>query len=114
MCGNGAHALCALGSPVMLVWQGRGASHGRSRAELARGIDPGVQCEAGGEVTTQGVVGGVLSVLGAHGCRGGALVESGVAGLLLCGVGSSKGVGSDGDHPLGVGVGGGGGREGRE
>jgi hypothetical protein len=31
MCGNAAHALCALGGPVVSVWHGRGGVHGGFR-----------------------------------------------------------------------------------
>jgi hypothetical protein len=31
VCGNVAHALCALGGPVVLVWRRRGGVHGGSR-----------------------------------------------------------------------------------
>jgi hypothetical protein len=41
--GNGWHALGILDSTTASVWHGRGAAHGWSRAELTRGIDPGVQ-----------------------------------------------------------------------
>jgi hypothetical protein len=37
------HAPRALGGSAAFAWHGRGASHGRSRAEQTRGIDPGVQ-----------------------------------------------------------------------
>jgi hypothetical protein len=75
---NASPALRMLGGAVGSSWHGRGSVHGRSQAGLARGIDPWVQCEAGGEVMAQGVVGGVLTKHGVHhrqwrhpGCRRG-------------------------------------------
>jgi hypothetical protein len=99
--GNERHALRALGGSLTLGWHGRGVLHGRARAELARGIDPGGRRGAGGEVIARGMVGAVLSVLGAHGGCSGVLGERGVAGLRRCGVGLSKGVSSDGVAPIG-------------
>jgi hypothetical protein len=106
-------ALRALDGTLASGWHGRGTVHGRTRAKLARGIGPGGRRGASSEVTAWGMVGAVLSVLGAHGGRGGILGERGVAGLRRCGVGSSEGVSRDGVRPLGVGTGGGGRREGR-
>jgi hypothetical protein len=54
-------------------------------------------------VTSQGVVGGVLSELGVHGAHGGIMGGRGVAGSSHCEVGASEGVRRDGVHPLGVG-----------
>jgi hypothetical protein len=62
-------------------------------------------------VIAQGVVGGMLSELGAHGGRGGVLGGRGVAGSSHYEVGASEGVRRDGVHPLGVGVGIGGRRQ---
>jgi hypothetical protein len=107
------HALRALDGMLASGWHGRGAVQGRTRAKLGRGIGPGGHRGAGSEVTARGMVGAVLSVLGAHGDRGGILGERGVAGLRRYGVGSSEGVSRDGVCPLGVGTGGGGRREGR-
>jgi hypothetical protein len=76
--GNVVHALGTLGGQTVSCWHGRVALHGRPQAELARGIDPVGHCGFGGEVTTQGVVGDVLSELDAHGGRGSALGEHGV------------------------------------
>jgi hypothetical protein len=111
--GNEQHALRALGSSLASGWHGRGALHSRARAELARGIDPGGHRGAGGEVTTLGMVGAMLSMLGAHGGCSGILSERGVAGLHRCRVGLSKGASRDGASPLGVCSGGGGRRQGR-
>jgi hypothetical protein len=105
---NERHALRTLGSTLASGWHGQGALHGRARAELAWGIDPGGRRRAGGKVTARGMVGAVLSVLGAHGYRGSVLGERGVAGLHRCRVGSSKGASRDGASPLGVCSGGGG------
>jgi hypothetical protein len=104
--------LHALDGTLASDWHGRGATHGRARAKMARGIGPGGRRGAGGKVTSRGKVGVVLSVLGAHGSHGGVLGERGVAGLHRCGVGSGEGVSRDGISPLGVGAGGGGRREG--
>jgi hypothetical protein len=70
MCRNAAHALCALGSPVMSVWHGRGSVHGGSRVSAARGIGRRGRHEAGGEVTGPDTVGAALPQLGAHGGHG--------------------------------------------
>jgi hypothetical protein len=78
--GNERHALRALGGSLTSGWHGRGALHGRARAELAWGIDPGGRRRAGGEVIARGMVGAMLSVLGTHGGRGGVLGERGVPG----------------------------------
>jgi hypothetical protein len=40
--GNGTRALGALGGSVASNWRVRGASHGRLRSDMPRGIDPGV------------------------------------------------------------------------
>jgi hypothetical protein len=107
------HALRALDGTLASGWHGRGAVHGRARAKLAQGIGPGGRRGAGGVVTARGMLGAMLSMLGAHGGRGGILGERGVARLRRCEVGSSEGISRDGVHPLGVGDGGGGRREGR-
>jgi hypothetical protein len=103
--GNGTRALGALGGLVGSRWHGRGGVHGRSRAGLARGIGPWVQCETGGEVTARGVVGGVLPMRHVHGGRGGALGEREVDERCLYEVGSGEGSSRSGDRPLGVGGG---------
>jgi hypothetical protein len=64
------------------IWLGRGGVHGETRAVSARGIDPGGQHRAGGEVTGLGMVGGALPMLGAHGGHGD--VQGGVG--CLCNV----------------------------
>jgi hypothetical protein len=110
--GNASPALRVLGGTVASEWHGRGDVHGGARAVLVQGIDPLGRGRSGGAVTAQGVVGGVLSELGAHGGHGGILGGRGVAGSSHCEVGVSEGVCRGGDHPLGVGVGGGGRREG--
>jgi hypothetical protein len=106
------HALRALDGTLASDWHGRGATHGRARAKMARGIGPRSRRGAGGEVTARGKVGAVLSVLGTHGGHGGILGERGVAGLHRYGVGLGEGVSRDGVSPLEVGTGGGGRREG--
>jgi hypothetical protein len=58
-----ARSACS-GSSDTSERRGQGASHGRARAELFRGIDPGCQGESSGEVTGQGVDGGELVMLG--------------------------------------------------
>jgi hypothetical protein len=58
---------------------------------MVQGIDLLGRGRSGGEVTAQGVVGGVLSELGAHGGRGGVLGGRGVAGSSHCEVGASEG-----------------------
>jgi hypothetical protein len=102
--GNGVHALGALGGSVRSHWHGRGGVHDRSRAGLPRGIGPRVQCETGGEVTAQGVVGGALPRSGALGGRGDALGKRGVGEWCLCEVVSGEGSSRSGDRPLGVGL----------
>jgi hypothetical protein len=62
--GNGRHALRALGDSLTSGWHSRGALHGRARAELARGIDPGGRRRASGEVTARAVAGGALPTRG--------------------------------------------------
>jgi hypothetical protein len=61
---NERHALCALGGSLASGWHGRGALHGRARAELARGIGPGGRGGSGGEVMARAVVGGALPTRG--------------------------------------------------
>jgi hypothetical protein len=59
--GNGARTLGALGGSVGSSWHGWGGVLGGVRARLLRGIDPLGRGGSGGEVTSQGVVGGVLT-----------------------------------------------------
>jgi hypothetical protein len=79
MCGNAAHALCALGSPVVSVWRGRGGVHGGSKAWASRGIESWGEGEASGEATAQGGVGGVLTKHGVLGGNGDVQGAGGVA-----------------------------------
>jgi hypothetical protein len=88
--GNMAHALRALGGPVVSVWRGRGSVHGGSKAWVSRGIESWGEGEASGEVIARGGVGGVMTthgVLGGHGDTQGA---GGVACICHCGVGSCR------------------------
>jgi hypothetical protein len=88
--GNGARTLGTLGGSVASKRRGWGGVHGRSRARLAWGIDPWVRCEAGGEVMAREVVGGALTMHGAHrrhwqrpGCRRGGAGVSLLRGIRL-------------------------------
>jgi hypothetical protein len=102
--GNEVHALGTLGGQRASHGHGWAAVHGHARAELARGIGPSGQGEAGGEVTAQSVVGGALPRSSALGGHGDALGERGVDEWCLCEVGSGQGSSRSGDRPLGVGL----------
>jgi hypothetical protein len=64
MRGNATRALRALDSPVTSTWHDRGVVHEGSHRFLLLGIDSSCRGKPGGEVTRQGVDGGVLIVLG--------------------------------------------------
>jgi hypothetical protein len=68
--GNGWHTLGVLDDTTASIWLGQGGVHGETRAVSVRGIDPGGQHGAGGEVTGLGMVGGALPTLGAHSGHG--------------------------------------------
>jgi hypothetical protein len=63
-CQNVMPALGALGGSLASAGTVGGASHGRARAKLVRGIGPEGRGESGGEVTGQEMDGGVLTLLG--------------------------------------------------
>jgi hypothetical protein len=76
--GNASPALRMLGDAVVSKRHDRGDVLGGVRARLAQGINPLGRGRSGGEVTSQGVVGGVLTKHGVHrrqwrrlGCRRG-------------------------------------------
>jgi hypothetical protein len=96
-----ARSACSGGSNAS-EQRGRGASHGRARAELFRGIDPGCRGESGGEMTGQGVDGGELALLG---CPRWSWRRPGRRGVLAqchCDVGLMLGLLQGGDQLLGV------------
>jgi hypothetical protein len=99
------HALDALGGQRASHGLGWASVHGHARAELARGIGPLGQGEAGGKVTAQEMDGGALPRFGALGGHGDVLGERGVVAWCLYEVGSDERASRDGVHPLGVGVG---------
>jgi hypothetical protein len=102
MCENATHVLRALDGPVTSTWHGRGMAHDVSRQFLLLGIRSSGCGKPGGEVTGQGMDGGVLTMLGCPRWPWRRLGWRGVLAPCCCEVGLVLGLLQGGDQLLGV------------